>query len=622
VIQSETRNHFDADELSYEQLLEQCAAQKVLIAKLQNEKNRAVGKFPPLSNETYEYFTNLQYEVRSLAAQVKSFKSGKEYIDMRDAYRVLLAEKDKEIKRLKLELGDAHCQVVKVRMLWQQTFDDVEVEHSKALLKKDRKIKALEKELLNIQIALDSGKDKYRDALKELYQVKTELEDEQGKNSKLRAQINRDYENSSKPSSASPNRKKIENSRDKSGKKPGGQPGHKGHGRKKQTPTNTIHIPAPAEYANSPNYKPTGQIITKQVVGIRVVLTVDEYATPEFRDLRTGQRVHADFPEGVVNDVNYDGSIKSFAFLLNNHCNVSIVKTAEFLSELTNGELNISTGMINGLSKEFSLKSEAEQKKTFADLLLSPVMNVDLTSARVNGKNMNVIVCANPSDPSMAFYAAKEHKGHASVKDTPLEDFQGTAVHDHDITFYTYARLHQECLQHVERYLKDSMANEPKLTWNKRMLRLIKEMIHFRKRLDPNDKRDPDEINPEKVAEFESRYDEILKLAKEEYEYEPPTKYYVAGFNLYEKLFKYRDNHLLFLHDRRIPPTNNLSERLLRVIKRKAAQVMAFRSFENLAYLCQSLSTVTSLRNRGENLYDGIASVFRRVINRDEDISA
>jgi hypothetical protein len=31
--------------------------------------------------------------------------------------------------------------------------------------------------------------------------------------------------------------------------------------------------------------------------------------------------------------------------------------------------------MINGLSKEFSAKTKAEQKKAFADLQLSPVVN-------------------------------------------------------------------------------------------------------------------------------------------------------------------------------------------------------------------------------------------------------
>lgn len=83
----------------------------------------------------------------------------------------------------------------------------------------------------------------------------------------------------------------------------------------------------------------------------------------------------------VDNDVNYDSSIKAFAFLLNNHCNVSIDKVRQFLSDLTGGALKISKGMINGLSREFAEKSVAEQKKVFSDLVGAPVLNEDFTTA-------------------------------------------------------------------------------------------------------------------------------------------------------------------------------------------------------------------------------------------------
>ena len=82
------------------------------------------------------------------------------------------------------------------------------------------------------------------------------------------------------------------------------------------------------------------------------------------------------------------------------------------------------------------------------------------------------------------------------------------------------------------------------------------------------------------------------------------------GYNLFKKMLKYRDNHLLFLHDRRVPHSNSLSERLLRIFKRKQHQVMTFRSFENLAYLCQSLGVIASLRSQGKNLYNNVASIF------------
>jgi len=553
-------------------------------------------------NGQFEYMTSLQYKVKNLSDQVSAFKSGDMYITMQSGFKQQLSEKDRKIKKLEKELATAHKAIITVRNNWFQVFEDMQKQHAEELLKKNRAIKALEEKVLKTERAHDETKDKLTKKTRAIYQVKTELEEERGINLKLRAQINRDYENSAIPSSQKPNHKKIANSREKTGKKQGGQPGHEGHPRKKQTPTSRIQIPAPEEYSDSPEYKPTGHTITKQVVNLEINLRVDEYETPEFRNIRTGQRVHADFPEGVINEVNYGGSIKALSFLLNNHCCVSVGKVRDFISEITNGELQISTGMINGLSKEFSQKTKQEQKEAFNDLLISPVMNFDFTSVRMNGKKVQVAVCATPN---RIMYIAREAKGHNGVKGTPLEDYQGTAVHDHDTTFYSYGSAHQECLAHILRYLKDSMENEPGLKWNKQMRELIQEMIHHRNSLEPDTA-----IDLNTVEKYETRYVEVLKTAKEEYEYVPPSDYYREGYNLYQRMDKYKDSHLLFLHDPRVPPTNNLAEQKLRVLVRKGKQVMTFRSTDSIAYLCNGMGMIDLLCTQGKNLYKKVASIF------------
>ena len=557
----------------------------------------------------FEFIANLQYKVKSLSARVNAFESGSKYVAMTKAFNARLAEKDREIRRLKIELANANAQTVTMRQNWSQVFDDMDKEHEKDMAKKDRELRAMEERAEKAEMRLDGAKAQLREKCQAMYQVLTELEDAKGKNQKLAAQINRDHENSSAPSSLKPNHKKITNNRVSTGRRPGGQPGHIGRPRKRHTPTKRIEIPAPERYANNPDYRPTGKTIARQLVGISVNVTVDEYTTPEYRHVRTGVRVHADFPEGVVNDVNYGGSVKAFAYLLNNNCNVSIEKVSDLIADITGGELRISAGMINGLSGEFALKIEDERNKAFSDIILSPVMNLDFTTIRVNGKNMNVLVCATPT---AVMYFAREHKGHEGIKGTLAEYYMGIMVHDHDITFYSYGSGHQECLEHVLRYLKDSMDNEPDLKWNRQMRELIQEMIHFRNRIDPDDERNPDKIDYGKVMGFETRFDEILAGAQKEYEYDPPSKYYKEGYNLYKKLVKYKDNHLLFLHDRRVPPTNNLSERLLRIIKRKQKQAMTFRSFEGLDYLCRCMGTVALFRDQDENLFEAIAAIFNR----------
>ena len=555
----------------------------------------------------FESFSALQYKNRALSRQVEEFKSGEKYVKMEADYKKLLRFHNQEMKRMKQELARAHSEIVTVRRYWGEVMDDLDKEHQAEVSRLLSKIKQLEKENLELAGQRDAAKDKLRERTQQYYDVAAQLEEERGKNKKLTAQLNKDFENSSIPSSKQKaGKKKIPNSREKTGKKQGGQPGHKGHPRKQHTPDVTYEIPAPAEYTDNPDYYETGKIIRKQKVSVILNAQIIEYTTKEYRNRKTGARVHAPFPEGYVNEVNYDGTVKALAFLLGNECGVSHGKIRRLLSELTNGEIEISDGMINGLCAEFSSKTDREKEEIIKKLMTSPVMNVDFTNASVNGKSAQVLVLASPSADA-ALYIGREKKGHKGVEGTPLENYAGTIVHDHDTTFYRYGTGHQECTQHDIRYLIGSIQNEPELEWNKQMLELFRKMLHYRNSLSENE-----DLSPSMVSEFEAEYDRILETAQKEYADEPPGDYYREGYNMFLRLRKYKENELLFLHDKRVPANNSLCERLARVYKRKQKQAVTLRSQENLCYICDSLSIVYLLRSNGENVYQKIAEIYGR----------
>ena len=412
------------------------------------------------------------------------------------------------ILELQKEAADAHKETIRVRNYWFQVLEDMLLEFEKMQKKTKQELQEMEKRALKAEKQRDDALDKVKELQHQFYETAVRLEEEQGKNLKLRAQINRDYENSSIPSSKTLRKKKITNSREKTGRKPGGQPGHKGHCRKKQEPTRPAVLLSPPEIVLEDNsFKKTSKTIIKQRVGIRMLLDVTEYHADVYYSSQTGERVHAPFPAGVIDDVNYDDSIRAFLFLLNNDCCTSIDKSRQFLS---------------------------------------------------------------------------------------------------DLTFYNYGTDHQECLAHVLRYLKGSMDNEPDRTWNKDMHSLVQEMIHFRNGLQLSEEPDPC-----KVSEFEERYRKILETARKEYEDVPANDYYRDGYNLFLRMEKYMQNHLLFLHDSRIPATNNEAERLLRNYKRKQAQAVTFRSFESIDYLCQCMSMLVLMRlEEPENIFDRVSRIF------------
>jgi len=555
-----------------------------------------------MTDTQFEFMTHLQYENRDLKRQLREFKSGEKYLSMKAAHKKQLEVEHARNGRLEAALAEANIRTATVHRNYLQVIEDMEKEHAKEMRAKDKRIKELFERSLRGEHRADCYQDEIRDMKKQYYELGVKYEDLQEINSKLVIQLKRDHENSSLPSSAKQTRKKIHNSREATDKKPGGQPGHEGHGRKVYEPTNRIEIKPPEEYLNSTNYVPTGKIIKKQIVGLNIALNVNELSTPEFRDLRTGQLVHAPFPEGLVNEVSYDSSVKAIAFMLTNYYNMPIEKAREFLMEITDGKLEISHGMISGLSKEFSQKTEAERERIFEEILRSPSACIDFTSARNSGKQVNVFVCGTPMN---IMYFARLHKGHAGVSGTPVVDFAGTLVHDHDRTFYSYGVNHQECVAHPLRYLKGSIENEKNLTWNIQMRGLLQEMIHYR-----NIQEDDAEPDLGEVEIYKCRWREILEVAKREYEYEPPGRYYKEGFNLYKRLDDYMDYHFTFLIDYSVPATNNFSERSLRLVKRKQHSAVTFRSFEGLEYYCDALTVIGTLRLQKKNLYSSIVGYF------------
>ena len=550
----------------------------------------------------HEYVNTLQCRVKSLTEQLRQFKSGEKYVAVQQGFQKALDAKEGIIRKLELCVAAANAALVTMRENWMQVYDDLQEGFSKKAAAYEKRIKELFDRAIRAEAKVDELLDEKRDLLGDLYAAKAELEEEKEKRARLLAQLNRNHENSSVPSSQNSNRKKIANSREKTGRKQGAQPGHEGHRRKRQEPDETVYLGFP-DYGNDEGYYPTGRIIKKQLVNIVVAPHTIDYYAIEYRHRETGNRVHAEFPKGVVNDVNYGGSVKALAFLLNTQYNVSLDNTSALISELTDGKLELSRGMINGLTKEFSLRTEKEQLDILAKLLSSPNMGADFTGAKVNGRQSQVLVCA--SEAGHMFYA-REKKGHEGAKGTPLEHYQGILVHDHDRTFYSYGKLHQECLVHILRYLVGSMENEKDRVWNKQMWELIREMIHHRNSLP-----DGEGVSSEVAGNYETRYMEILETAGAEYEYEPASKYYTDGYNLQKRLREYKDSHLLFLYDSSVPTNNNLCERLLRQLKRKLRQMMTFRSFESLEYYCTSLGLLGMLRRENKNLYRSVSEIFR-----------
>lgn len=435
--------------------------------------------------------------------------------------------------------------------------------------------------------------DEYKNLIDEL---RKQIEDMEGKMKKMSAQINRDYTNSSIPSSKEENHKKIANSRVRSGKKPGAQSGHKPSYRKMMEPTEPVIHLVPEEVRENPDeWEELEMKRVRQVIDTRMTVTCVQYEAHAYKNRKTNKIIYSAFPANVVNEVNYGEGIKALCCLMTTYCNVSIRKTREMIRSLTDGTLNISVGTIANLPKELKSKTAEERTEIIKLLMGSDCLHSDATSIRINGEKWNIYVTANNTN---VIYTLSKVKGIEGIKATPLKNYLHAVIHDHDKSYYNEEFAfsgHQECLAHILRYLQDSIDNEPEYTWNDKMKRHLQLIIHRYKSGD---------LQEDEKEQLIQTYDEILQIAENEYETRPATKYYREGFNLAKRLKEYRNETLAFMmSETEMEYENNLSERLLRACKRKSHSVISFRSADSVSAYCDVMSLIKTAEQNSENIY-------------------
>lgn len=556
----------------------------------------------------FEQYSSMQYRIKALEGRVRELESGEAYRKMAEGQRRQRAYYERELRRREKEAADARQRESRNLAMWFQVFQDIQAECERKVAESRRREQHMRDMYQSSLEEVEKLRGKLRKKTDEAVQARASLQEEKEKNQKLQAQANMDFENSSTPSSQVPFRKKVQNNRERTGRKPGAQPGHEAHRRKPHAVNGgSVFLAAPPEIENSPDYyrqKGAHAEVHKQVVSVRLAVTVTDYWSYTYRNRNTGAKYHPPFPENAQLEVNYDESVKALIFLMKDHFNMPENKIAEFFRTMTGGEVCLSRGMINGINGEFSAKTEAERRDIFARLARTGVLYTDMTGARMNGELKNVVTCTDGKD---ILYFFRDSKGDQAFQGTPVEICTNVLVHDHDKTMYHYGGAHQECNEHHLRYLKGAMENEPELTWHGKMRGLLQEMNTVREKQGR-------ELTTEQVEEFEGRYDEILDLADKEYYDHPPSAYYRKGYNLSVEFREYKEAVLLFLHNPTVDFTNNISERGCRKVKRHQAVSGTFRGDTNRSgeEYCDAMGVLQTARAKEENVYEMAKEVFQR----------
>ena len=384
----------------------------------------------------------LQTTIAGLRKHIEALESGSAFQTLKNQLNAANRTIDSLKKQLQAETLRHDKELEKTTTHWLEAMEDVRQEAAKQIAQKDKELEKMQQKLERAIAEKQEATQARQEALVAMNQERVAHQDTKDKLEALQARLKKDYTNSSKSSGDSHNHPPIPNNRKKTGRKPGAQVGHDVHPRKRMTPSRVEKVPPLPEFLDTSKYKPTGHSTVKQLIRVSLTVEAVDYVADEYRNLQTGARVHSPFPFDLKDDVTYDPSVKAAAFLLNHHCHASIDKTIDFLSQLSDGQLQLSKGFVNNLSGEFAQKTQKERDEIFLTLANADVLHTDFTFSRCAGKTAVVSVCCTDN---AVMYQARDHKGYEGIKDTPAAVNPNTIVSDHEAVLTKLGSRHQEC---------------------------------------------------------------------------------------------------------------------------------------------------------------------------------
>ena len=322
-----------------------------------------------------------------------------------------------------------------------------------------------------------------------------------------------------------------------------------------------------------------------------------------------GQVVCGEFSKEFTSPASYGPTIKSIITTLSTDSNVTVNKLVKFISNLTDGKINMSDGTVINMIKELAEKLKPSTEEIATSLASSDVLNVDETGFSVNGEITWMQIVVNKD---YSLFARNEKRGTLNEDlDTLINIFTGTLIHDHLSSYYNYKHTkHGECNIHGTRYLK-AVTEIFKHPWAQAMTNLLLGANSKKKELIANNIHS---MTDEELSDIRNKYIEILDQGQVEYDTAVYGKthisYYKEERRLLKRLREFINEHLLYLQDFNVPFGNNLAEVGARYIKGKKKTSGCFRSNSGMDHYATIASVIATLRKQHRAIFSTIRSTF------------
>jgi|SRR5450755_162409 transposase len=434
----------------------------------------------------------------------------------------------------------------------------------------------------------------------------------------LEGQQAKDSHNSSLPPSSDRFVRPPKSLRQKSGKKPGGQAGHRGHHLQRvQVPDEIlVHQVQRCEHcqhdlrpqlADLPERRQVIDLPSKR-------LWVTDHRVEEKQCPKCYHLTRAPFPAEVKAPAQYGTGIAALATYLVEGQAVPYARAAQLLQELLGVQL--SAGSIATFVSTCHEHLAGVETHLKAALIKKNVIHQDETGLRVDKTGWWVHVC---STDRLTHYAAHPSRGRPGLDAIGIApQFAGVSVHDGLKSYEGYRCTQALCNVHHLRELT-FVEEELKQLWATAMKTVLLDMkaaVQWAREAGKQ------HLEVPMQAQLQRRYDDVLA---EGYLANPPpgppkksaqskrkpgkAKQNPAR-NLLDRLSGKKLAVLRFLHDFSVPFDNNQAERDLRMVKVQQKVSGCFRTAEGIAMFCRIRSYLSTLRKQGVALLSALDRTF------------
>jgi len=431
----------------------------------------------------------------------------------------------------------------------------------------------------------------------------------------LEGRSRKNSSNSSKPPSSDGfNKPAPKSSRIPSGRRPGGQEGHPGSTLKAvDKPDQVVVHPLQlclGGCGHSLARQPLLGHEQRQVFDLpeQHLLVTEHQAEIKFCHY-CGRRVTAAFPAEVQAPVQYGPKLLAWWTYLKVQQMIPLERICQMTADFF--KIPVSEATLQSALQTASSNLEGFEAKTQDLLQKAPLSHADETGLRVVG-------CLHwlhsLSTRLLTWYGVHRKRGHQAIEAFGiLKRFKGRLIHDCWSSYFTLQHcLHGLCNAHLVRELTfiHEVQNQP---WAGKMRSLLLQMHQFVQER----KQVVSRLTTSQKTLWHRRYQRLLREGWAANPIGPPDKRkrgrpkQTKAQNLLCRFQQHEHSVLAFLHDFRVPFTNNQAEQDLRMMKVQQKISGAFRTSQGAQVFACIRSYVSTVRKHNRDVFNDMVRLFQ-----------